>query len=256
MPLQLGAQTQVPLESSHVVPEPQVPQLPPQPSLPHWRPVQSGTHTQLPEPLQVVPVAHVPQVLPQPSGPHWRPEQLGVHAQAPAEVHAVPDGHVPHTPPQPSSPHSLPAQDAMQLLLLVAPCPELECELEVERAPPPLLALSVPVAPWSVDASSPPPLAVPLLPELLHAATVSATRSAASEIEAIRRRMGVPQSVSCKVKGPFPNRSSPSPTSWSTRCRDTESCPIDACYRSPSSRRSRLGRRGSIGIARSPSARA
>ena len=48
-PPQRGTHTQVP--NSQVWWKPQVPQLPPQPSLPQSRPLQSGTHWHCPMPL-------------------------------------------------------------------------------------------------------------------------------------------------------------------------------------------------------------
>jgi hypothetical protein len=55
-----------------------VPQLPPHPSFPHTRPVQSGTHSQMPEVLHTYGVVHVPQEVAQSgSGPQSRPVQSG-----------------------------------------------------------------------------------------------------------------------------------------------------------------------------------
>ena len=68
-------------------PAPHVPHDPPQPSSPHARPAQFGTHVSVPDPvidahtysLQIVPGWHEPQTPPQPSGPHCRPSQMGSH---------------------------------------------------------------------------------------------------------------------------------------------------------------------------------
>ncbi len=87
----------------HDVPAPQVPQVPPQPSLPHARPLQLGVQEveQVPADVHVLPLAQVPQVPPQPSLPHDFPLQLGVHDVEPfnAEPIGVP---MPVGPSQPA----------------------------------------------------------------------------------------------------------------------------------------------------------
>jgi hypothetical protein len=60
----------------------QVPQDPPQPSLPQASPSHEGVHVAAHVPLLVLhfsPVLQLPHVPPQPSLPHARPLQLGVH---------------------------------------------------------------------------------------------------------------------------------------------------------------------------------
>ena len=67
----------------HEEPEPQVPQVPLQPSLPQVLPVQLGVQldTHCPLALQLVPLAQLPQVPEQPSLPHTLPLQLGVQVE-------------------------------------------------------------------------------------------------------------------------------------------------------------------------------
>jgi hypothetical protein len=69
-----------------------VPHDPPQPSGPHVLPLQSGTHTQAPDPSQVLGAVHVPHEPPQPSGPHTLPAQSGLHTQVPP-LHMRPSQH-------------------------------------------------------------------------------------------------------------------------------------------------------------------
>ena len=59
--------------------------------------------------LQVSALGQLPQLPPQPSGPHCRPLQLGTHAQAPAALQVSDRPQLPQEPPQPSSPHCLPS---------------------------------------------------------------------------------------------------------------------------------------------------
>jgi hypothetical protein len=68
-----------------VWPVAQVPQVPPQPSLPQFLPVQLGVQVvvHVPAALQVWPVAQVPQVPPQPSLPQFLPVQLGTQTVPP-----------------------------------------------------------------------------------------------------------------------------------------------------------------------------
>jgi SAM-dependent methyltransferase len=98
--------------------EGQVPQLPPQPSLPpHSRSPQSGTQaTHCPSGEQVsVPVQPGLHVLWHPSEPHSLPAQLGMHVHWPSVPHAGPEsGHVPQLPPHPSMPQMRPVQSGMQ----------------------------------------------------------------------------------------------------------------------------------------------
>jgi hypothetical protein len=101
---------------------PQVPQLPPQPSSPHWREPQLGVQLLLQVPVEVQrsPPVQVPQLPPQPSLPHWRPLQLGVHPfgywQVPL-LHEVPVMHVAHaSPPEPQLSVDVPAWQAPSLL--------------------------------------------------------------------------------------------------------------------------------------------
>jgi hypothetical protein len=64
---------------------------------------------------QVKPLLQVPQEPPQPSLPQFLPAQSGVQvgSQAPSEQRE-PRGQSPQLPPQPSAPHSLPEQSGMQ----------------------------------------------------------------------------------------------------------------------------------------------
>jgi hypothetical protein len=128
----------------------QMPQLPPQPSLPHsfplhamnvhwfathvWPqtlhephepphplspqvlPVQFGTQTHLPPAPQTLLAGHQPQEPPQASAPHCLPTHCGWQ---PSVAHrplaqCLPAAHVPQLPPHPSSPHVLPAQFGVQ----------------------------------------------------------------------------------------------------------------------------------------------
>jgi hypothetical protein len=81
---QMGCEQVPPLTHWPVVlqvwPEAQVPQVPPQPSLPQVLPLQLGVQeaTHWPEVLQLLPEAQVPQLPPQPSLPQLLPVQLGV----------------------------------------------------------------------------------------------------------------------------------------------------------------------------------
>jgi hypothetical protein len=175
---QSGVQ-QLPLRQTSA--PPQVPHVPPQPSVPHVRPAQlgvqqrdaehtsapghgqspgqlpqssrTGVHIESPHTAAQLPLAHeypaghAPHEPPQPSVPHVRPLQLGMHptqtpalqlrppgqgqsprqlwqssipgaqipspqrtAQVPAALHDCPTGQPPHEPPQPSLPHARPAQ--------------------------------------------------------------------------------------------------------------------------------------------------
>jgi hypothetical protein len=88
----------------------QVPQVPPQPSLPHVLPLQLGVQPHWPVWPQACPDGQLPQVPPQPSGPQTRPAQLGAHAHCPVAEQAWPPAQVPHEPPQPSGPQVLPSQ--------------------------------------------------------------------------------------------------------------------------------------------------
>lgn len=67
------------LVEEQAVPTGQLPQLPPQPSLPHCLPVQLGTQVgwQRPDALHEVPAGQLPQLPPQPSLPHILLAQLG-----------------------------------------------------------------------------------------------------------------------------------------------------------------------------------
>ena len=68
-----------------------------------------------PVPEQMSPVAQVPHEPPQPSVPHVFPAQSGVHAapQVPLTHRSVRKQR-PQTPPQPSEPHVFPAQSGAQ----------------------------------------------------------------------------------------------------------------------------------------------
>src|SRR5688572_7425621 len=85
--------------------------MPPHPSGPHDPDEHVGTQLHWPPELHADPSAHVPQVPPHPSEPQIRPLQSDVQPHCPEdESHNVPLGHVPHDPPQPSSPHARPTQ--------------------------------------------------------------------------------------------------------------------------------------------------
>ncbi len=60
--------------------DPQVPQLPPQPSSPQARPAQFGVQEQVP--ATQVPVEQVPQLPPHPSSPHSRVSHDGAHVES------------------------------------------------------------------------------------------------------------------------------------------------------------------------------
>ena len=79
------------------------------------------------------PFVHSPHDPPQPSSPHFRPLQSGVHGlatQRPEALHTWPDGQRPQSPPQPSVlPQYRPSHAGTQLLSKVtwsvnAPCAE------------------------------------------------------------------------------------------------------------------------------------
>ena len=103
---------------SQIRPDPHVPQLPPQPSSPHVRPVQSGVHTQRPVLVsQNEGEVQVPQLPPQPSLPQARPVQSGVQVrtQCPLTSQVSPDPHVPQEVEQMGSgPHTRPRQEGTQ----------------------------------------------------------------------------------------------------------------------------------------------
>jgi hypothetical protein len=73
-----------------------------------------GSHH--PVPLHADSSPHVPQVPPQPSSPHWRPAQVGAHEvmHLPA-THAAGSPQAPHDPPQPSGPHDLPEHSGLHV---------------------------------------------------------------------------------------------------------------------------------------------
>jgi hypothetical protein len=94
------------------LPEPQLLglQTPPQPSLPHTRPWQLGTHTHVPAASHVSFAAQLfgLQTPPQLSDPHSRPAQSGLQVDAsthvPSRLQTKPVLQPPQLPPQPSSP--------------------------------------------------------------------------------------------------------------------------------------------------------
>ena len=105
---------QSPSAAHEVVPTPQVPQLPPQPSSPHCLPAQSGVHeepsTHRPAGEQTRPTPQMPQLPPQPSSPHPLLAQSGVQTDGsthcPSKEQVSPIPHTPQLTPQPLSPHS------------------------------------------------------------------------------------------------------------------------------------------------------
>ncbi len=115
-------------------PEGQVPQVPPQPSLPHCLPPQVGRQVQVPAVEQTVEPVQAPQPPPQPSGPQVFPAQLGVQVQVPVAEQVSPEGQVPQVPPQPSGPHCFPTHWGMQRH---APAWQTSCALgQVPQKPP------------------------------------------------------------------------------------------------------------------------
>lgn len=100
----------------HELPDPQVPQLPPQPSDPHCFPAQSGV--QHAEPKQLLPpghaqsAAHELQFSPLLDS-HWPLPQFGAAMQLPLS-HCAPAPQLPQLPPQPSGPQSLPEHCGLQ----------------------------------------------------------------------------------------------------------------------------------------------
>lgn len=93
-----------------------MPQLPPQPSSPHFLPVQSGVHwsTHLPSAQNF---GQLPQELPQPLSPQTfpvqEPEQVGWQSVPSLEQNASPQ-QLPHSLPQPSGPQILFLQSGVQ----------------------------------------------------------------------------------------------------------------------------------------------
>jgi len=93
----------------------QDPQVPLQPSEPHWRPVQSGVHTQMPTRHSHWYVAvQDPQEPPQPSSPQSLPEHWGAQVHLPAVEQVSVAEQVPQDPPQPSLPQFLLVQFGTQ----------------------------------------------------------------------------------------------------------------------------------------------
>jgi len=116
MSRQLKSPIQMPVW--HAVSGGQNPQLPPQPSVPHWSPVQFGTHegSHNPLPLHWKPFGHWPQEPPQPSAPHCLVRQFGVQTLTQFRpMQAVPSVQVPQLPPQPSPPQVLGPMGVLQL---------------------------------------------------------------------------------------------------------------------------------------------
>jgi len=120
---QLGTHAEVSHSPAPVQPCPawHVPQLPPQPSLPHTLPAHNGSHGRSlhwPNGVQYWVAPHSPQLPPQPLLPQDLPMQFAAvsHAglQSLSFLQISPPGHAPHWPPQPSEPHSLSAQLGVQ----------------------------------------------------------------------------------------------------------------------------------------------
>ncbi len=113
------SRTQAPDTHSGVSPE-HVPQLPPQPSLPHEALLQSGvqldSHT--PALQKGVEASHCPQLPLHPSSPHIRVPQSGTQTapQTPALQKGVALSQVPQLPPQPSLPQTADPQLGMHVL--------------------------------------------------------------------------------------------------------------------------------------------
>jgi len=78
----------------HWKPGAQVPQVPPQPSLPQTLPVQLGWQASqaVPVALQVVPAPQVPQFPPHPLLPQTLPAQSGVHSEPSQNMGLAPLG--------------------------------------------------------------------------------------------------------------------------------------------------------------------
>ena len=95
-----GVHTQSPVDEQ-VFPVEQVPHEPPQPSLPHALPVQSGVQVppgvHWPAALQFSLGWHAPQSPPQPSLPHARPLHEGVHVELASVVRYVSRSVVSHS---------------------------------------------------------------------------------------------------------------------------------------------------------------
>lgn len=114
----LGSHTWMTL---HTLPGPQVPHVPPQPSLPQFLSTQLGTHLLTQTPLAqsgLVLSPQVPHEPPQPSSPHSLSVQSEI--QAFCATHSPtsqtkPLSQLPHEPPQPSSPHALAPQWVTQV---------------------------------------------------------------------------------------------------------------------------------------------
>ncbi len=154
LPVQSGAQTQVPLLQTSPVGQVPFLQMPPQPSeAPQALPEQSGAQTQVPL-LQVWPEGQVPhlQVPPQPSeSPQLLPEQLGMQRHLPF-LQVLPAGQEPilQVPPQPLEPPQvvhlgthcgellLPTQESKQI-------PSLQNSPGLQVTPTHLLTMQVPL---------------------------------------------------------------------------------------------------------------
>ena len=98
-------------EALHVAPPLHVPQVPPQPSLPHSRPAHDGVQPawHWPAALQELPTEQVPQLPPHPSSPQTRPAHAGVQLpHCPAALQEPPPEQAPQLPPHPSEPHTRP----------------------------------------------------------------------------------------------------------------------------------------------------
>lgn len=150
----MGAWVQVPStvhpSTVHGCPSSQVPQLPPQPSLPHSLPSQSGVQHTLE--AQTSPSAQAPHISPHPaaSGPQFHPvAQTGMHPQSIGQLAGVsPSAHSP-------SPHvegqSGPQQTRLSSFQLHTPSPQgpqstaqLSGVSSPEHSPSPQGTLSVP----------------------------------------------------------------------------------------------------------------
>jgi hypothetical protein len=101
-----GSLTQLP-PLEQLMPAAQLPQEPPQPSLPQVLPAHCGVQMHCPLALQL-PEKHVPQLPPHPSGPQVFPAHCGAQAHCPLTLQERPAPQLPQLPPQPSEPQLLP----------------------------------------------------------------------------------------------------------------------------------------------------
>jgi hypothetical protein len=173
----LQEEAQVPVVSSHVCPEGQLPQLPPQLSSPQVLPVQSGV-----QPLQVLldasqvwPAGQFPQetsAQPLLTVPHSSPVQaFGSGTQVAPQVpvdrsQTSGEVQVPQLPLQPSSPQSLPVQSGTQVVEQVwVEVSHTAGEVQLPQLPPqPLSPQSLPVQ-SGVQAAQVPVVSSQILPD-------------------------------------------------------------------------------------------